>query len=722
MNFQEINEQLRAHIGTIVADICPGGATSGQEYVAAGINGGKGRSFSVNLNTGKWADFATSDRGGDIISLYARARGINNGEAAKELVEKYAGKRPSYSYPVQKPIAQPGIIKPPSNAAAPSFTDAKLGDPTGVWTYRDIDGDPMFYVARYDHSGEKTFRPYSFTSAGKWAVKAWPKPRPLYNLDKIYQNQDKPILVVEGEKSAEAAAKLTTAYVITTWPNGVNSVNLADFSPIYGRNVLLWPDGDDAGRACMETLARNLADKCTCVKVIDPDRNSGFDAADAILDPHFQFTSWAKPLVRTVPKSAQPVVEDPDVQTVPDSCIAIYTMAGLEMTKNGTQVILNSANVVKLLEYLPEYKGKFWYDSFYDREFFDGKPASDHDYLSILIALQSKYGLSKLVKQHVIDAIDFMFNNNIRSEPAEWMRSLSWDGTPRIAQFFTVAMGAEKNEYTEAVGRNFFTAMAARVLSPGCKFDNMVILEGPQGTYKSTSLRLLAGDKWFAENSISLESKDFEQSLAGKMIIEFAEMASISKAEDNLLKKKLSCQIDTYRASYARKTKDYPRTCVLVSTTNDYHYINDPTGARRYWPIRVKVCDIEYIKQNREQLFAEAVARYMAGENWHEMPAMTTDVQNSRRVELPWMSIISDYFNANPHIHSMRTIDIYTTVIMGTPEKFTKRESNSIGSVMKLLGFEYTHSRLGDNLGDRYKAWTKPVTAPKIIKNHAPVT
>lgn len=735
-DFKAIAEQLRPHINSIVFNLCPGGEIKGNEYVAASIHGGKGTSFRINLTTGKWADFADANhRGHDIISYYAKCKNLNNGQAAKELKQTYLGgsDRPKLNYPVEVKKDKAALIKPPVNAAPPQQIHLGL-TPSFTWCYRDGQGDPLFYVYRYNlPDGSKEFRPLCYDESGKWVQRAWPQPRPLYNLDLILKNPDKPILVCEGEKAADAAAKITGAYITTTWPNGAQSVNKAGWNNLHGRKVLLWPDADEAGIKCMAHLSQVLVEFCQEVKIIETDRTDGWDAADALSEGmnHQALVEWAKPLVRAItkpmtysnvevlePESKIPDPNDQAAETevkVSRNLTLMYIEAGLKMNEKTGKVAISSDNIAKILCYMDEFRNHLWFDTFHHRVFMDWngerRPLNDISWLQITARLQGFYELTTLKKDTVWDAIQIAAYQNPKNEVREYIQSHTWDKEPRLETFFQKAMGAEDSEYSRAISRNFFISIVARVINPGCKVDTMVILEGGQGTFKSTSLKVLAGD-WFAEANSSLDSKDFEQGLLGRMIVEFGELDQFRKSDSTLIKKKLSCSVDSYRPSYGRSVVDIPRTCVFVGTTNKDKYLQDETGGRRFWPIRVKICDIEYIKDNRDQLFAEALWMYNQGCTWHEVPEQAKEEQEARREQDPFEELITKWLETgNPmkpwegRKEKFTTSDVWIDGLQGDPSRLDLRAQKSISKSLKALGYEQRFSKVGTNKTTR--VWTK---------------
>ncbi len=156
----------------------------------------------------------------------------------------------------------------------------------------------------------------------------------------------------------------------------------------------------------------------------------------------------------------------------------------------------------------------------------------------------------------------------------------------------------------------------ARIMRPGIKADHMLILEGPQGAKKSSALKALAGEEWFTDELAEIGSKDAAQQMRGTWIIEIAELDAISRAEVSRIKAFLTRTIDRYRPPYERYVIAVPRQCVFAGSVNPDTYLRDETGNRRFWPIRCGVIDLDALQSQRDQLWAEAVARYREGAVW----------------------------------------------------------------------------------------------------------
>ncbi len=286
-------------------------------------------------------------------------------------------------------------------------------------------------------------------------------------------------------------------------------------------------------------------------------------------------------------------------------------------------------NVVLILENDPYMKGKLALNDFTHREVLRGSVPwrkvrgidnmVDSDDAGLRHYLEYTYNISSAPK--IKDGLDIVIKKNAFHPVREYLSSLKWDGVQRVETVFIKYMRCEDDAYVRAVTRKTLVAAVKRIYEPGCKFDNVTVLVGEQGSGKSTLIKKL-GKQWFSDSFSTVVGKEAYEQLQGKWILEMAELSGLKKADVNAIKHFISKQEDTFRVAYGKRTENFPRQNIFIGSTNEPDFLQDPTGNRRWWPLvtgprKESVATIfgELTEKEVDQIWAEAVCLYKGGEN-----------------------------------------------------------------------------------------------------------
>jgi putative DNA primase/helicase len=750
IHFAALAAELLARADSLVPDWLPGGKRRGHEWECGSLLGGAGDSCQVNLHTGAWADFATDERGGDLLALYKAIHAhASMAAAAVALAHEYGLeevgniKAPRPSAAAEKPVRK----LPEPAEAAPQPKDRWLpimpvppDVPKFIYrhAYRGSEPETVDHLAEYSRDGVlygyvvrvirseggKLPLPHCWCKHAEdgslaWKAKAFAEPRPLY-FPAGLSPTGRTVILVEGEKKAQALQDVLDAahpsiYCVASWQGGCNAWKKADWSWLAGSTVLMWPDCDskrqkvpreqakglDAlaleavkaaqpllpereqpGMAAMVGIGAILRDAHGC-KVsllpipapgIAPD---GWDCADAIAEgwdaPRMlALFAQAYTLLTVVPDDAKPTARDdladaghgghggggdsgsggddggpagmpwwlnPYWDSDKGRWRAINRKAVIAALENDA-LLANAAAFNELSNSIESRKEWPWTNG-------KAGPLQDGIELRLGKYLSQKYGLPAVGADSLYEGIKTVALECAWHPVREYLEGLQHDGRTRLNEWLPFCLGYQKEstsadlwEYLCLVGRFWLIAMVARVMEPGVKFDYMPVLEGAGGLGKSTMLSTLAVDKrWFSDThfEVSKTEKGCEQ-IAGLWIYEFGELAGFSLADVNLIKAFVSSTTDKYRPAYARSVTSFPRQVVLTGSTNSKKYLRDPTGNRRFWPIPcIQPINIAWLKERRDQLFAEALLAYRSGAVFHVDMALQKrlfdPMQNARVVE-----------------------------------------------------------------------------------------
>jgi putative DNA primase/helicase len=279
----------------------------------------------------------------------------------------------------------------------------------------------------------------------------------------------------------------------------------------------------------------------------------------------------------------------------------------------------------------------------------------------------------------------------------EYLKDLEWDGVRRLDTFVPVYLGGDKSIYTAAVWRCWMISGVARVMQPGCQVHHVPILEGKQGSGKSSAVRaLMPNPKWMNDSPVKIGDKDGMDALRGHWVVEFGELESMADRAVAKIKAFVTSAVDTFRKAYGKDTEKFPRQCVMIGTVNpEEGYLRDTTGNRRFWPIKTGAIDFKAIERDRDQLWAEAFVRFTDGEPWHfegdELIAMATEEQASRTVVDPWEETITAWLshplNGSKIAAGITTTDVLTSALSVPVKEQGPTNASRVGTILRQHGF-----------------------------------
>lgn len=352
------------------------------------------------------------------------------------------------------------------------------------------------------------------------------------------------------------------------------------------------------------------------------------------------------------------------------------------------------ANLVTILNHHPDWRGTLFYDEF-SGDILKRKPPpfpnakrgewADLDSSKTHVWLEEQFDLSKLSTLAVDEAVAVVADLHSIHVVKERLEPLQWDGKPRLKTAAIRYFGAEDNAVHRFVLQAWMVGAVKRIYEPGSQFDNVLVLEGKQGARKTTALRVLGG-LWHAESITDAGNRDSLTTLRGKWIVEFSEFDALNRVENSRIKQHISATNDVYRPPYGRRSITVPRQNVFAATVNPEKYLKDETGARRFWPVRCgQQLDIEALRRDCDQLWAEAVHLYRQGEQCWATPDMTylTEAQEERFMDDPWEEHLIEFAFGKPEIQvrdALSHLGVYVS-------QQTQADKNRVVKILGRLGY-----------------------------------
>jgi putative DNA primase/helicase len=346
-----------------------------------------------------------------------------------------------------------------------------------------------------------------------------------------------------------------------------------------------------------------------------------------------------------------------------------------------------------------------------DEEVLEGdewRPLKDVDDVSLTRWVSEVYGLEYRTGT-AREQVALVATENRAHPVREYLAGLTWDGQPRLAHLLSDYFGAEHDELHASIGKAWMVAMVARVEDPGCKVDTVPILIGKQGTRKSSTLRAMVPDvSWFSDSDIPLHhAQDQYQVIRGKWLYEIAEFDRFaSKADAAKVKAYVTQQVDSYRESYGRRTIDRARQVVFVGTTNAAEFLVDPSGARRFWPVKCGDCNPDAMTAIRDQLWAEAVHEYRSGSTWLLSQIQSEEVAriaDEYRVADAWDGPVAEYLTGR---FSVAVTDVLSSLEVPRQQQ-DQQQMNRVARILIRLGWTKSGQRQGAQ-GRGPRMWVAP--------------
>ena len=409
--------------------------------------------------------------------------------------------------------------------------------------------------------------------------------------------------------------------------------------------------------------------------------------------------------------------QDGKVEAVPASEVVDESWrSALPRTTSGQLDGGNVDGVALFIRHHRLLQGRLAFNQFTKETEVDGAPMQKHHVAEFRKVMHhEKY---KARKEDVADEMEAEARRNQYDPLQEYLGNLEWDKTPRIDNWLVDYMGCVASPYVTAIAPRILIGAVARARRPGCKLDTMPVLEGPQGIGKSTAIRYLFGERFFIDDLSDFSSKDSFQLIQGAWAVEVAELSAMAKAEVSDVKKFLSKVQDKFRAPYERAPVQVPRRSIFIGSVNPEHgagYLKDSTGARRFWPVACGKIDLRRILRDRDQLWAEAVVRFVAGEKWHletaELVRLAEAQQSERREVHPWEEVLRAYLVGR---YETTIAELLEHAIKLPVERRDTRASRTVGGILRALGWDSEVERVN---GSPVRVFTNPFNASKAAND-----
>ncbi len=337
-------------------------------------------------------------------------------------------------------------------------------------------------------------------------------------------------------------------------------------------------------------------------------------------------------------------------------------------------------------------------------------PFKDVDYVTLRITLERR-GFKPIGRELMRDVVARVAEDHRFDSAQQWLNTLTWDCVPRIDGFLPSYFSADDTPYARAIGTYTWTALAGRVMEPGCKADMAPILIGEQGIRKSSGVAAMApAQDFFCEISFTEEDADLARKMRGRLIAEIGELRGLHTRELDHIKAFVSRTHEDWIPKFKEFHTVFPRRLLLIGTTNQEEFLADETGNRRWLPLRVGRVDVEAVARDCLQLWAEGRDRFLLdGVAWSDAERLARDQHQAHMITDSWEDIVREWLDQlgadgvkNASRRFLRLNDVLRFALNFDTKNITRREELRVGRVLTAIGYEKKVMRDGDKL---FKAW-----------------
>ena len=346
-------------------------------------------------------------------------------------------------------------------------------------------------------------------------------------------------------------------------------------------------------------------------------------------------------------------------------------------------------NIERVLTLDPRWQGRIRYNEFARRPEIDGAEITDGKEAELMLWLDEVYRLDVPISK-VATVVNVVAERHRYHPVRDYLDALQWDGVERVPDVLCRYYGGKDHPLYRRISACWMVSSVARIYDPGCKVDSVVILAGNQGVGKSTGLRAMMPDPgWFSDAALDLDHKDALMKIhAGIWWYELAELADVGKKDVEKVKSFLSESSDQFRPPYGRRVVTYARSVVFSGSTNSPRFLKDPTGSRRFWPVETGGIDIEAIKRDRDQLWAESVVRFRRGDQWYLSRAdgRTLQALSDEFQEVDsWEPLIAQFVEDLRGV-KFSTSQLFDGPLQLPPDRRHRGHDNRIATILKAMG------------------------------------